>query len=116
MNGSRQKKTIVWDLDDVLNNLTEAWLKLGWQAEHPECHVAFGQLCSNPPLSELNTTQTEYLASLDRFRVSDAAQKLRPNPVILEWFHRHGGQFRHHVLTARPVNSVAPGAAWLFNH
>src|ERR1019366_7410686 len=29
---------------------------------------------------------------------------------------RHGGQFRHHVLTARPVNSVAPGAAWLFNH
>jgi hypothetical protein len=110
------KKVIVWDLDDVLNNFTEAWLKLGWQAEHPECHVAYGRLRSNPPLTELNTTQAEYLESLDRFRISQAAQKLRPNPALLDWFGRKGGQFRHHILTARPVQAVSPGAAWVFNH
>jgi hypothetical protein len=109
-------KTIVWDLDDVLNNFTEAWLKLGWQAEHPECHIAYGQLRANPPLAELNTTQAEYLASLDRFRLSTAATKLRPNPVLLDWFGRKGGQFHHHVLTARPFKTVAPGAAWVFEH
>jgi FMN phosphatase YigB (HAD superfamily) len=116
MGHQSDKKVIVWDLDDVLNHFTEAWLKWGWQAEHPGSHVAYGQLRSNPPLAELNTTQAEYLGSLDRFRVSDIAQTLRPDAVILDWFGRKGGQFRHHVLTARPVQSVAPAAAWVFKH
>ncbi len=116
MNDTRNKKIIVWDLDDVLNNFTEAWLKLGWQTEHPECHTAYGQLRSNPPLTELDTTQAEYLASLDRFRNSEAAKNLRPHQELLDWFNRHGSQFRHHVLTARPAQAVAPGAAWVFQH
>lgn len=116
MSDAHSKKVIVWDLDDVLNNFTEAWLKLGWQTEHPECHTAYGQLRSNPPLSELDTTSEAYLASLDRFRLSSAAQDLRPNPVLLDWFNCQGSHFRHHVLTARPVKAVAPGAAWVFSH
>ena len=116
MSDCRNKKIIVWDLDDVLNNFTEAWLKLGWQVEHPECQIAYGQLRNNPPLAELGTTRAEYLASLDRFRLSTAAQQLRPNPVLLDWFAREGGRFRHHLLTARPVQGVASGAAWVFQH
>jgi hypothetical protein len=116
MNTSTTLKTIVWDLDDVLNHLTAAWLENAWRIEHPDATISYAQLRSNPPLAELGTTQTEYLASLDRFRVSEAAQKLPPNPFILKWFEQNGGQFRHHVLTARPVKSAGAGAAWTFNH
>jgi FMN phosphatase YigB (HAD superfamily) len=116
MSDSYDKKVIVWDLDDVLYNFTEAWLKLGWQAEHPECHIPYGRLRSNPPLAELNTTQAEYLDSLDRFRMSAAARNLAPNPVLLRWFESAGGKFRHAVLTARPVKTVAPAAEWVFAH
>lgn len=116
MNHPPDKKVIVWDLDDVLNNFTEAWLKLAWQGEHPGAHIQYDQLHSNPPLAELNTTLAEYLTSLDHFRISELAQKLPPNPWIFDWFGRQGGQFRHHILTARPVKTVAPAAAWVFTH
>jgi len=116
MSDRRNIRVIVWDLDDVLNNFTEAWLKLGWQVEHPDCLVAFGELRSNPPVAELNTTQAEFLASLDRFRVSELAQKILPHPALLDWFGRQGDQFRHHILTARPVRTVAPAATWVFQH
>ena len=109
-------KTIVWDLDDVLNDFTARWLESGWKAEHPDCRVAFEDLRSNPPLTELNATQAEYLDSLDRFRVSEIARSLQPNRAIANWFETHGSRFRHHVLTARPLKTVAPAAEWVFAH
>jgi hypothetical protein len=109
-------KTIVWDLDDVFNDLMESWLALAWLEEHPESRIRFDELKSNPPLRELNTTRAEYLASLDRFRLSSAGMSLRPNPLLCEWFERHGHEFHHHILTARPVNCVASAASWVFCH
>jgi hypothetical protein len=109
-------KTIVWDLDDVLNRFTESWLKLGWQAEHPACRTTYAELQSNPPLRELKASEAEYLESLDRFRVSPAGQNLEPHPLVLAWFKQSGDQFRHHVLTARPVKTVGVAAAWVFAH
>jgi len=116
MSAPRDKQVIVWDLDDVLNDFTAAWLKSAWQKEHPECRAAYCQLRSNPPLCELNTTQAEYLASLDRFRVSEDAQQLSPNQILLDWFASQGGRFRHHILTSRPREFVSSGAAWVFRH
>jgi phosphoglycolate phosphatase-like HAD superfamily hydrolase len=115
-NDPTRMKTIVWDLDDVLNHFTESWFAQAWQAEHPECSASFDQLCSNPPLEQLHAPLAEYLDSLDRFRLSAAAAKLAPDPAVLAWFQSQGGQFRHHVLTARPVKTVGPAAAWVFNH
>ena len=109
-------KTIVWDLDDVLNNLMESWLTTAWPQERSEFPVAYQQLRSNPPLAELRVPLADYLASLDRFRLSPAGQNLRPNPLVLAWFERQGCYFRHHVLTARPLCSVAPASAWVFTH
>jgi FMN phosphatase YigB (HAD superfamily) len=109
-------KTIVWDLDDVLNNLMEAWLENAWRVEHAGSAVAYAQLRSNPPLAELSTTADDYLASLDRFRLSAPARDLRPHPALVNWFQRFGDRFYHHVLTARPVQTVAPAADWAFAH
>jgi FMN phosphatase YigB (HAD superfamily) len=109
-------KTIVWDLDDVLNNLMEAWLTQAWQPEHPERRLSYSRLHSNPPLRELRVTRRVYLASLDRFRLSDAGRNLAPNPLVLEWFRRYGSRFHHHVLTARPVQTAASAAEWIFTH
>jgi len=109
-------KTIVWDLDDVLNDFTVAWLSGGWKLAHPECPVAYEALRSNPPLVELKATRAEYLKSLDHFRLSQAAQHLKPQPQILDWFQTHGAEFNHHILTARPTATVAPAAAWAFQH
>jgi FMN phosphatase YigB (HAD superfamily) len=107
-------KTIVWDLDDVLNNLMEAWLEKAWRVEHVGSTAGYPQLRSNPPTAELSTSNEEYLASLDRFRLSTAARDLRPQPAVLGWFQRFGDRFHHHVLTARPATTVAPAAEWVF--
>jgi len=107
-------KTIVWDLDDVLNNLMEAWLDNAWRIEHAGSTIAYAR--SNPPTAELATTSEAYLASLDRFRLSPASRDLRPQPALMSWFQRFGDRFYHHILTARPVATVAPAADWAFTH
>jgi FMN phosphatase YigB (HAD superfamily) len=110
------RKTIVWDLDDVLNNLMEAWLEKAWQIERPDSTVVFAQLEKNPPHEILAATSAEYLHSLDRFRLSKLADKLLPHPAVLKWFQSNGDRFHHHVLTARPVSTVAPASSWVFTH
>ena len=109
-------KIIVWDLDDVLNNLMESWLINAWGCEHPDTCPAYSELKSNPPLGELKATRAAYEESLDRFRLSPAGQNLAPNPLLLSWFHREGSRFEHHVLTARPAKTIAVAAAWVFTH
>jgi hypothetical protein len=109
-------KTIVWDLDDVLNRFTQSWLHQAWRVEHPECRTPFAALRSNPPLRELNASREEYLESLDRFRLSPAGRDLKPHPQVLDWFRQSGDRFRHHVLTARPTRTAGAAAAWVFTH
>jgi hypothetical protein len=116
MEPSLGRRTIVWDLDDVLLGFTEAWLRFAWRIEHPECKKTFAELRSNPPLRDLGTSKAEYLASLDRFRLSAIARTLPPQPELLRWFERAGEGFRHAVLTARPTCAVGPGAEWVFTH
>ncbi len=41
-------KTIVWDVDDVLNDLMGSWFFLGCQ-DHPECAVTYEDLKEKPP-------------------------------------------------------------------
>lgn len=108
-------KSIVWDLDDVLNQFTREWFARQWKHERPETLLRFEDLRSNPPLPELGVTLDTYLQSLDRFE-RDVAPWIAPRPDLLEWFGRNGERFHNVVLTARPLTSTASAAVWVFTH
>ena len=107
-------KLIVWDIDDVLNDLLKCWfedfngsagMKLGYE-----------DLSKNPPYALLGLPKQAYLASLDAFRMSEHGRNLTPNPQILEWLRTYGSRFRHMALTARPRQSMPILSEWLFRH
>lgn len=110
-------KTIVWDVDDVLNDLMRCWLEDYKKAKGPRSiKIKYEDIVQNPPHEILGITQNEYLISLDIFRNSSKAVKLAPNMHILRWLKKDGAKFRHIALTSRPRNTVSSLAAWLFQH
>jgi len=113
---ARAKKTIVWDLDDTLNDLMGAWL--GWyhQRNPTQRFVPFADLHENPPVRLLGVSEETYLASLDAFRLSIEGRSLSPVPAVIQWFEAQGFSYQHHVLTARPVATVSVAAEWVFAH
>jgi hypothetical protein len=108
--------TLVWDVDDVLNNLMAAWFTHEWAPTHPACDLTYSDLRENPPHRVLGIPKVEYLASLDLFRLSTKAEGMEPNPAVLDWLRCHGARYRHLALTARPLESVPSLAGWLFRH
>ena len=109
-------KTIVWDVDDVLNSLMRSWFEWAWLPAHPDCTIRYADITQNPPHLVLGITKAEYLDSLDLFRLSDQARLMEPNSDIVSWLRRYGDWFRHVALTARPLDTVPPIAEWLFLH
>jgi len=100
---------IAWDVDDVLNNLTEAWLA----ANHPAAN--YTALVTNPPLEPLGLERAAYLASLDHFRET-CFESLRPNAEVLAWFREHGHRARHIALSAVPRRFAPVSAEWTLAH
>jgi hypothetical protein len=109
-------KTIVWDVDDVLNNLMEAWFEQVWKPQNPQSSVTYAEITENPPHRVLGISESEYFASIDQFRQSDLAQQMSPNAAVLRWMRTYGDCFRHVALTARPLSSTPQAAEWLFRH
>lgn len=107
------RPVIVWDVDDVLNNLTYEWFK-EYRTAHPEA-VTYEQLNSNPPVVELHMKLSSYLASLDDFR-RRRLTGLDPVPEVLAWFRLHGMKFRHAAMTAVPAKFAPLSAEWVLRH
>jgi len=114
--GRNREKTIVWDIDDVLNNLTRAWFENVWLPEHADCKLTFSDLDENPPDRILCITRDQYLESLDQFRLSPKADLMEPAPFLLEWFKKNGRLYRHVALTARPRKTVLKAISWTIGH
>ena len=108
--------TIVWDVDDVLNDLMFQWFSLGWKTEHPDCQLSYDDLTANPPHEVLQVELDEYLASMDAFRNTMHAINMRPKPQLLDWFRKRGHGFRHIALTARPLATAPDVAHWVMRH
>jgi hypothetical protein len=108
-------KTIVWDVDDVLNDLMRRWLEDDWRPGHAGCKVEYDNLHENPPCGLLGCSLDEYLGSLDCYRLRSAGM-LEPNPKIVEWFSEYGGKFRHVALTATPIAAAPVSAQWVMTH
>ena len=109
-------RTIVWDVDDVLNDLMRSWFEHGWLINHSACKIKYEDLTENPPHRLLEITQQQYLHSLDTFRNSDRAQAMRPNTTFLKWFRAYGYLARHVALTSRPLPTVPRLSQWVFRH
>jgi hypothetical protein len=109
-------KTIVWDVDDALNDLMKTWFEFSWLPSHPECRLRYENLSENPPDKLLNIERVEYLDSLDRFRLSSQAANMSPDVNVVNWFEKYGTRFRHIALTARPRRTVSPLVEWMMRH
>lgn len=107
--------TLVWDVDDVLNDLTRRWFEDAWLPAHPGATLSYGDLTRQPPSAVLGVTDAEYLASLDDYRARRYAG-LEPEADVLRWFSERGGAFRHLCLTATPMRHAPAVAAWVMGH
>jgi hypothetical protein len=104
-------KTIIWDIDDVLNNLMEEWYY--WSGSHDTCN--YFELTDNPPYKSLNISRGLYLDSLDTFRF-ECFSELKPTPQILKWFEENGHEFNHVALTSTPLATAHISAQWVMRH
>jgi hypothetical protein len=108
--------TIVWDVDDVLNHLMREWFEQEWKPEHPQCNVVYDEIRQNPPHHILGISESEYLESLDRFRLSDGGRQMAADTSVAEWFAAHGRGARHIALTSRPLEMAGTAAEWVLRH
>ena len=106
---------IIWDIDDVLNNLMDSWLS-AWQLETNNDATKFSELTQNPPLKILSIDLETYYRSLDAFRNSAKARELKPNQSLLKWFREYGQHHNHIALTARPLKTMSNQAWWIYQN
>jgi hypothetical protein len=108
-------KVIMWDVDDVLNDLMRDWFRGYWLPKHPVCRVDYDGITANPPHELLGITKKEYLESLDSFRM-EKFEELKPLPEIQEWFQLHGDKAEHIVVTSVPLIAARHSAGWVYSH
>ena len=104
------KKTIVWDVDDVLNILMEEYvlfLKSTYNIKHIDLHT-------NPPLI-VGMNKDEYLSSLDEFRLK-YYDKLIIEATVFDWFKKYGNNFHHIALTTTPRKTADLSAKWIMRY
>jgi hypothetical protein len=107
--------TIVWDVDDVLNDMTGQWRS--WCCTCTGLELPpYEALIANPPHETVGMGFDEYLASLDEFRLSEAARLQAPVPEVLAWFEAHGSRYRHVALTATPLVTAPSSADWVIRN
>jgi len=107
-------KVIVWDVDDVLNDLMKNWLE--WFRKMKNIKITYDEITENPPHKILNISLEEYQQSLDKFRLSEYYQKMPPVKEVFMWFEKYGHKFRHIALTATPLQSAPSTAQWVLRH
>ena len=103
---------LVWDVDDVLNDLTLEWLR----AERPGDSGLYESLRDPRLHLGLGIDEQDYLASLDNFRLNGGFEAMEPRPDVLSWFREHGDRARHVALTSTPLRTAPVSATWVMRH
>lgn len=104
---------ILWDVDDVLNRLTEIWFDTSARKFNPP--FAYGALTQNPPHELLKISKRDYLDSLDDCR-EHFLYREPPRPEVMTFFHTSGQLFRHVALSAVPAVFMGRSAEWIFRY
>jgi hypothetical protein len=108
---NRSRLAVVWDVDDVLNDLMEAWFS-EWKKTRMTSSDTLEHLTSNPPHELLGISKKDYLESLDAFR-RERYRALRPREDVLSWFREFGPRAHHIALSAVPRTYADVSAAWV---
>jgi len=108
---------ILWDVDDVLNQLMREWLHF-WHLKNKLASrpVEVSQILENPPSRVLGIPLEQYLQSLDEFRNSSLGRRMTPHPEVFNWFQEFGHKFVHIALTARPSETMPNQASWVYEN
>jgi len=115
MSRTERRPVVIWDVDDVLNELMREWFDEWWRPGHPECVHCYADIAANPPHTVLGISEAAYLSSLDAFREERFA-KLTPRREVVEWFSEHGHRGHHVALSAPPESFAHLSAAWVIKH
>ena len=101
---------LVWDIDDVLNELTAQWL-----ATISHNTISTKHQLTNPDFHTfLGWSRDEYLHSIDNYRL-DHYRDLAPNELVIGFMSET--QFCSHILlTATPLISAPHSAEWALRH
>jgi len=108
-------KIIVWDIDDVLNDLTKEWFAHFCLQQNNLNNIKYANLKENPPHKLLNISEADYLKSLDDFR-REFGPRINPLPDILSWFNTNGDSYFHFALTSASLFYASSSAEWLFKN
>ena len=108
-------KTIVWDVDDTLNDLMRLWLEW-FRLRNGKSGVLYEDLKQNPPHRLLGISRADYLRSYDKFRLSGIYSSMRPDGELLAWFRGNGGRYRHMALTSVPLKAAHESASWVYRY
>lgn len=109
-------KTIVWDVDDVLNDFMFMWFECFWKPKKIDCYTNYSGLNKNPPNDILGITLKEYLDSIDLFRSSDIYREMKPIEEVMRWLKRYGSRCRHLALTAVPLKVAQYSSYWVLKN
>ena len=104
---------ILWDVDDVLNDLTRVCVEKILSRNYPG--LVYENLRHNPPLPELECDRETFVAMLDECRERYFAE-LVPQSEVLGFFREHGGSFRSMALSAAPMSIAPESAKWVLTH
>jgi hypothetical protein len=104
---------LVWDVDDVLNDLTLRVLEvLGFSTIPTPV-----DLIPDPSklIESLGIDHDYYIGALDHFRRT-RFQELQPNHDVIKWLHSYGERFTCMALTSTPVEFFPVSAMWVMTH
>ena len=107
------KPLLIWDIDDVLNELTALCIETTAQKLKPG--IKLEQLADNPPLKELECSLGEYRRILDECR-DQYLYSRPPIPEVLEFFQEWGTHFRSVTLSSCPMHMASRSAEWVLRH
>lgn len=104
---------VAWDVDDVLNDLTQQWMD--WVGLSP---AKLDGPLQGPGDYAINSgwLEDEYLESLDRFRMEKYAA-LEPRTQLQEWLKENQRAHVVHVaITRTPLRAAAPVSDWVMRN
>jgi hypothetical protein len=104
---------IVFDVDDVLNNLMYSWLQNFNKSK--KTNIKYKELIYNPPYEIIGIDKLIYLNSLDYFRYY-YYEDLTPNQKILDWFKENEHKAYFSVLTSTPGAYASIVSNWVFKY